>query len=218
MARRNRNSNQLARQRGMMATRQPAPRRQLQGAWDWVVGGQGLDATGLPIVGGLFSWNGGYTVASGGSITFQPTFIQPTPMSSTPTIGRLRVDEIRGRIYVSSAFANTTPDRFQTAVGIYVSDLNVTTTLWNVRNLLLNLEACRDDYLYLDTREWQQKNLSGITDLAELPCFDLGMSVPVVMGGGQAINVTVSVSSSAKEDAQPVRVTAFFRARIGPVA
>jgi hypothetical protein len=207
-----------------MIPRSVQPRR-TSGAFDWIASNASVDATGAPQSGGAISSSWGQTsattVASGSVVTFQAVVINPTPMASTPTVGRLRIDEIRGRICVSNGDAS--PGQFYTAVAIYVSDINNTTTLWNVRNPLVLAESTRDDYLFLEGKTWTGNvadTSSAITATQkEDVCFELHLSQPVVIGGGQALHVAVACASNTKlEGGLNTLVTAYFRSRVGPVA
>lgn len=218
MARRNRSANarRLQRYNDNMMIGRIQPRR-VTGVTDWIVSSASVDSTGAPITsGGLTSWNGQKTIASG-SITSQAVVVQPTPAASTPSVGRLRVDQIRGRILVTLDPSDVVSSLGGVAVGIYVSDLNNTTTLWNVRDLSVPADACRDDYLYLEGKVWAQAP-STPSSPVELVCFDLSISQPVVIGGGQALHVTVSLTGGSKLVPQLTDIFAFFRTRVGPVA
>lgn len=208
MARRRRSMYQ--RQQQPMATRLQ-PSRRTGGTFDWITSTAATNAAGAPIV--QTSWGGAINLTND-SIVFQSCLIQPAPASSTPSIGRLRVDEIRGRICVKGAITGT-GDSYFAAVGIYVSELNNTTTLWNVRNLLTASDAARDDYLYLEGKSFLATNLATATPaVVEDICFELNLSQPVIIGGGQAVHVQVAVSSIS----QAATVSSFFRTRVGPVA
>jgi len=191
---------------------------------DWVCSSASVDASGTELTAGSSgsfpSWNGigNLPLASGGGIviTNQIVKIQPTPMASTPSIGRLRLDEIRGRIYFTTPASGAASSGFQVAVGIYVAHLNVTTTKWEVRNPLNLTDVGRDDYLYLQGKECVMTGFTTPSVVpAEMPYFELSIPNPIIIGGGQAVNVTVAVSSYQSTS---IEINAFFRARIGPVA
>jgi len=218
MARRKRS---MFRRDNTMISRSVQPRR-TSGAFDWIASNASVDATGAPQTGSaiLPSWGGAVAVASQGVVTVQAVIVQPTPMASTPTVGRLRIDEIRGRICVANG--DSVPGDYFTAVAIYVADLNNTTTLWNVRNPLVLAEASRDDYLFFEGKLWRGPAVAGETSTSEAICFDLKISQPIIIGGGQALHVSIACAggSSLDKGGTPVstEVTTFFRTRVGPVA
>lgn len=187
---------------------------------DWLVGGAACGPTGTPITSSTpTTWNSGpITVAEGSSITFQVPIVQPTPMSSTPTVGRLKVDRIAGRIFFDTDAETTGQQTQLCAVGIYVSTLNNTTTTWNVRNFSSANDAVRDDYLFLEALIDDFPTLALNSAMFKMSYFDLSISRPVVIGGGEALNITVCNLSSTKTASTTMDVYPFFRALVGPVA
>jgi len=178
--------------------------------FDWVVGGRGVDNTGSPVA-AIPTFGGSFVVNAGNNGTYQAVVVIPTPASTTPNVGRLRIDEIHGRVCVSGAGA---AGKYGVAVGIYVSDVNNTTTLWNVRQCTLGADAARDDYLFLEGK-WFQVDAGSTMENQPWICFDLKIPGPVVIGGGQALHVTVANDTAS---ANLIVVGAYFRTRVGPVA
>ncbi len=203
-----------------MAVRVAQPRR-TSGAFDWITSSASVDNNGSPLAAGrLVSW--GPTpapgpLAAGANYNYQAIVIQPTPMASTPTVGRMRVDEIRGSLFITNGDAVSAP--FDFAVGIYVSDLNNTTTLWNVRNVADVTEASRDDYLFLEGKQAVLPAAGTDTTTAMAIEFVLHLSQPVILGGGQSLMVSLCQAGNPKAiSRQAINVSAYFRTRVGPVA
>jgi hypothetical protein len=195
-----------------MATRQAPPRR-TSGVWDWVTSSVTFDNTGA--VGAAFNgWGGNAAMIDTLAQSSMAIMIQPAPASSTPGIGRLRVDEIRGTIHICPTTANVT--RYVAWCGIYVTDLNATTTLWNARDPSVAVEACRDDFLFLEAMGFTGTLTAG-SDPLVMPSFDLKLSQPVVIGGGQGVAVTLIVRAVDIAGAN-CRAQFNYRARVGPVA
>jgi hypothetical protein len=197
-----------------MMTRQTASRR-TSGLWDWITSGASTDATGAPLGGAsIVGWGGFQTVANNVAVTSQAVVIPPSPAASTPGIGRLRIEELRGQVSFRNFGASA--DTFDTWVCVYVSDMNFTTTLWNVRNPSVAADVSRDDYLYLQHRGWGACVATATTALDEVMEFELSISQPVVIGGGQALHI--SVISIGRVNTMNTMVSWNYRARVGPVA
>jgi len=163
MARRSPNSRRLANRQNSQIAMGMIPGRRRQGSVDWIVAGASVDSTGASetTTNILTSWNAGLPnpataglVASGDFVTTQAVLVQPTPMTSTPTVGRLRLDRIKGTIDVVPSTSASSPDIFSVFVAMYVAHLNNTTTKWEVRNPLTIADVARDDYLYLEKAEF----------------------------------------------------------------
>jgi hypothetical protein len=198
----------------IQGVRMAPPRRTNGGNWDWITSTNGVDITGAPLT--LNGWGGVKALSNTTMVGSQAVLIQPAPASSTPSIGRLRIDEIRGRI---SFDCNSVGGSFMSYVGIWVSDLNVTTTLWNMRQLQNGNEACRDDYLMLESLCWDAPNPSTAlnADVLEMPSIELRIPQSVVIGGGQCLMVGVQTFAVLNPSAT---TSAYFnyRTRVGPVA
>jgi len=207
------NRRRVANRRGMFGM-SSGQRGGARNVTDWVVGGRIVDSTGSPIA-TRPSWGpaGAFTLPAGGSGSYQGVVIIPTPSSGTPGVGRLRIDEVHGRVCVSAQGAGSSGIA-HVAVGMYVSDVNNTTTLWNVRAVTTAADCARDDYLYLEGKSFTCGATDSVPDQPNI-CFDLKLPFPVVIGGGQALHVTISNDAAST---LTCIVTAYFRSRVGPVA
>jgi hypothetical protein len=197
-----------------MSRRGQQARRTIRGVRDWIVGSRTCSSTGAPVT-GQTTWS----PSTGLTLNLQnfvAAEVVPTPMSSTPIIGELRVDEIKGSIFVSNG--DTVASAVDLAVGIYVADLNNTTTLYTVRNVANPTEASRNDYLFLEGKRVFLPLAAGQTIMQEAIRFDLHLSQPVVISGGQAVIVSVYQVAGDKEVQLVLNISAYFRTLIGPVA
>jgi hypothetical protein len=176
---------------------------------DFVVGGSNVDNTGAPLTSVSTFDKTGLAILTAVPMTFQAVMIQPVASTSTPGIGRVRIDEIKGRVCLTT-FVTAGP--VVAAVGIYVSELNSNLTKWDVRDPLSATDAARDDYFYLEGRAVEIPATADAVSVSEL-CFDLKLANPLMIGGGQALHVTVSYVGPAS-----AKVFGFFRTRTGPVA
>jgi len=193
-----------------------------RGLTNWTVFSQALTASGQ-VIGGvstptsLPTWNpsgaaSSYNLVSGSPVTFQGALIQPAVQGNIPTIGRMKIDEIKGKILLATPSAS---GYFSVAVGIYVSEFTQSTSAWDVSDPLVPSDAARDQWFFLEAKNC---SLSLGSSIVASGCveFDLKLSEPVIIGGGQALNVTVSMVAS------PNTLTVFanpaFRVRTGPVA
>jgi len=228
MARRSKNSQRLINRANMLMGQGQMPNRRRTGTSDWVVSSASVDPTGTAQAGTaiLTSWNAGLgapstagIIGSGAFVTNQAILVQPTPMTSTPTVGRLRVNRIKGRISVFPFVTNGTWDQFSVFVGIYLAELNNTTTKWEVRNLLSTSDVARDDFFYLENRVFLGQNGAPVTPVTqniwEGVLFDLDVPISVVIGGGQALHVTIAAVSGNN---MSVVASTAYRTNIGPVA
>jgi hypothetical protein len=191
------------------------------GLSNWVVGSQALSSTGQ-VIGGLttptnvptwFPSSSGatYNLATASPVTFQATVISAGVSTATPTIGRQKVDEIKGKILFSQP---STPAYYVVAVGIYISEFTLNTSAWDVYDPLAPSDAARDDFWFLDARTFTlvPANVSTADSFLEL---DISCKLNLVIGGGQAVNVTVSMISVA---GSTLYCNPAFRTRVGPVA
>jgi len=184
---------------------------------NWIVGGTAVNSSGTVISSPPTTWtpnSSGLVLAPGSGFNFQAVVIQPVPASGTPSIGRLKIDEVRGCL---SFGGNTSSGTCFVGVAIYISDINATTSAWNVRNPTVAADAARDDYLFLkmiglDLTAYAAGGQLENRIMAEL---ELSISSPVLIGGGQALNVGVYSAGSSQVSLQ---VNSAFRTRVGPVA
>lgn len=183
--------------------------RRRGGLSDWITSVIGLDSAGAETTTNVGSWDATMIVASASAFTVLATIVRAAPASSTPLVGRLRVEEIRGSIFVRS---DNLAGQFRCAVGIYVSDFRDTTN-WAVRNPMT--DPNRDDYLFLEGVAFKDSATATQTsDLREVE-VQLRISQPIVIGSGQALAVTIANSSGSTGSIASI---AFFRTRIGAVA
>jgi len=186
------------------------PYARMRPVTDWLVGGANTDNTGAPLTTVSTFDKTGLTIVSGTPMTFQAVVIQPTPATSTPGVGRINCVEVKGSVFITNW---TTSGFARIAVGIYVSELNSSTTKWDVRDPLTAADAARDDYFFLHGRVYEISAEAGQT--ASCLAVEIPLSLPenVVLGGGQALHVTVSMVGPSA-----ATVIGFFRTRIGPIA
>jgi hypothetical protein len=189
---------------------------------NYVVGGTSVDNTGGVIGGssptGPSTWGTGtpsaaasFVLSSGANFAYQAYVIQPAVASSTPTLGRAKIDEIHGNICVAG-FVN--PGRVSVSVCIYVSELNSNSGKWDVRDPMTATDAARDDYFYLESQTMEVFSI-GLASSFSLFRFDLRLANPLVIGGGQAVHVGVSYVNSA---GGACNICSAFRTRVGPIA
>ncbi len=201
---------------------------------NWVIGGSATDNTGGVIGGGAptgpATWlpatgvgPASYGLVSGAPVSFQAVAIVAAPNTSTPTIGRMKIDEVRGTLeltnfqLVADPFtAAAAAHRVNVAVCIYVSEFNSNTGKWDVRDPLSTADAARDDYFFLEGRSVYFP-ASAVTAAPTSVCFDLKLANPLIIGGGQALHVTISMVSTLGATYQGA-LSSYFRTRVGPVA
>lgn len=177
---------------------------------NWIVGGDSVSATGAP-GGAQTSWGGALSMAPGVTLGFLAISITPAAGAGTPSVGRLRIDEVKGNI----CFANpSVAGSYVAAVGLVVVDLNNTTTLWSMRSIISASDAARDDYLFLEQKFASLPIQVGATGNTALE-FELKLKQPVIIGGGQALMAFVSNGFASVGSLTAV---ASFRTRIGPVS
>jgi hypothetical protein len=214
-----------ARRRRAMSNSQVPYARMRPNVTNWGVGGSATDGTGSVIGGtatptGPATWQNGTTafpLLSGQQVSYQAVVVVPAANLGTPGIGRLKIDEIKGRIYCTPTQSHTTPPRVTVGVGIYVSEYTISTTKWSVHDPLVTADAAVDDYFFLEVQEKIMPCLGALNVTADSwMYFDLHLANPLIIGGGQALHVTVSVITAA--GGFGVNVASAFRTRTGPVA
>jgi len=187
---------------------------------NWIVGGSATDNTGSVIGGasptGPSTWSctpaNAQTIVPSTPFSYQAVTIVAAPNTTTPTIGRIKVDEVKGHIYVCD-FTNASEHAF--AVGIYVSEFNSNSGKWDVRDPMITSDAARDDYFFLEAQAWDFPITTNATAQSGFR-FDLKLSNPLILGGGQALHVTVSYRNAANTGS--ATCYSMFRSRVGPVA
>jgi hypothetical protein len=188
---------------------------------NWVVGSQALTSAGQ-IVGGstpasVPTWNPGsgntiYNLVSGTPITFQAVVVQSGVSGQNPTIGRVVIDELKGKILFSIP---STTSSFDVAVGVYVSEFTINTSAWDVSDPINPSDAARDQWFFLDAKSIQMPVYTASTPYAAAE-MDISFRSPIFLGGGQALNVTVSMI--AEVNTQTLFCNPAFRTRIRTVA
>jgi hypothetical protein len=187
---------------------------------NWVVGSQAVTSTGVVAVGTFPTWSPSsgaplFNLASGVPVTYQAVVIAPGISGVVPTVGRVAIDEIKGKVLVSSP--GVTSAGFTVAVGIYISEYTIATSAWSVLDPLNSSAAAEDDWFYLEALNFMGPLLGAITNDAFTQCeFNLKLSEKIVIGGGQALNVTVSMICTP--NTATLYCNPAFRTRIGPVA
>jgi len=190
---------------------------------NWTIGGSATDNTGQvitsgtpPVPSGPATWTPvGFNLTDSIPLTFQAVTIVAAPNTSTPTIGRMKIDEMKGRICFNNP---SLPLAISVAVCVYVSEFNSSTGKWDVRDPMNVADAARDDYFYLEAMSISQPDTAAQTGNSGY-CFDLKLANPLVIGGGQALHVTVSfVTALAGVGGETIYCHPAFRTRVGSVA
>jgi len=192
---------------------------------NWTVGSQQVDNTGA-VVGGfttptaVSTWNpgaasgGAYDYTTGIPKTHQLAFINPTVaglMGANIQIGRVRIDEISGRLHLSGA---TVAGGYDVAFGVYVSELTGQSSKWDVYNPLSPSDSARDDWFLLDSRTYLFP--VGGTDASSCETsFGFSLKTNIAIGGGQAIHLSVAFSGPGSS---VLTIAPAVRMLIGPVA
>jgi hypothetical protein len=153
-------------------------------------------------------------LGAAGGVTFQAAKITPAPATSTPNIGRFRINEVKGSIYIVPS-ASAPAGTYSVGVAIYVADINNTTTVWEVRNPTVPADCSRDDYLFLEEISFDLPAAGTDVAIARGIEFKLSISQPVMIGGGQALHVAVYNHAGS---VGAVQVAPAFRTRINTVA
>jgi len=181
--------------RSMATNLRPAfARGGLSGSGNWVVSDQGTDATGAPItVHGWANYATGKALASGVGNTLLLVAL-PTAAAATgqPTIGHVEVAQVHGKVQLNTFSA---AGHVLIGVCMYIAELNSSATAWSIRDPLVESDANRDDYLFLDT--WNGGVAANAGYTASTPIeFRLSLPRPVVIGSGQALAMTCSFIAS----------------------
>jgi hypothetical protein len=190
----------------------PGGRRGLR---NWIVGSTSFDSTGAVHASPVRSWfpAGGLAnsnVTANGSCTLALAMVQPVAGSTTPTVGAMRVDAVKGTISFFAGTASAFP--FIPAIGLYVAQLNVSASKWSVRSLSDALETQRDDFLYLWGGMYRDGPVTtNFTGSALV--VDIDVKIPVVIGGGEALVLTVTNGGADTLAFNPA-----IRSLVGPVA
>jgi hypothetical protein len=176
-----------------------------RGTRNWVVGGSGASNDGTP-VSPRPSWAGSQNVFTGTCESWSLVHITPAVMTGTPSAGRLRVDRVHGRVSLFSAGGTICAG----AVGLYVAELNATTTKWSVRNPAVEIDAQRDDYVFLEGFAIQ----FGVNADPSFPT-DILIDLPLnlLIGAGEGLFMTVGCFGAATISVYP-----WLRTQIGPTA
>jgi hypothetical protein len=183
---------------------------------DFIISGVSLTSTGAP-TGTLSAWGGLSVLPDGVNVChYLLVAIIPSPATSTPSIGRLRIDKITGRVsyWVNSA-GNPSAG---VVVSIYPSELNNTTTLWHVRNPAVPADAARDDYLFLKGGASVGQPETIVTSACEPPSMNIDLSPNMLIGGGQGIILSVANGFAAPGTSGGAYVLPHVRTQVGPAA
>jgi hypothetical protein len=185
---------------------------------DWIVGGTQVDSTGNPIAttAKTTTWSTGPTnftaLAPGANINYLAVLVAAAVATSTPQVGRMRLDEIRGRIRITPDSGAIGKNAF--SVLIYVSDINIATGLFNVRNGLAPADVSRDDLLYCDAQAVDLATAGNVTAPTYVE-FLIDVRLNVLIGGGQALMVSVNADAA---NATTCQLNTAFRTKAGPIA
>jgi len=178
---------------------------------NWIVGPSLVSSAGALVSGSSWMLAGNaITLASGTPVTIQGAAIVAAPNTSTPTIGRMRIDEVHGRLSLSGFVS---AGRYAVAVAIYVADQLSTTPTWETRDPLNSSFAAEDDYFMLEAHEFEAPATTTVVGAAQFMDIPLKLANPLVIGSGQAVHVTVSMIG-----ANSLKLSTAFRTRVGPVA
>jgi hypothetical protein len=189
---------------------------------DWLIGGTAVLATGAVDMATpatkCTTWSNGstpYPLAGGGAVGFLGAWVQPTVANTTPGIGHMMIDRIQGHIHVTpNVSGGAVSTLLCAAVGIFFSKLNITTSIWDFRNLLVPADVTRDDFYFLEYKE--MLTAGGTTSANQITSdntlhFDLNVPINTPIGAGEGVMVVVATLASAT-------VSTAFRTLIGPVA
>lgn len=169
----------------------------ITGRGDWVISDQGASASGASVT--VHGWNTApattaQTLTTGSPISLLLVAL-PTAAAATgqPTIGNVEIAQIHGKVgFLHPSAAGS----YMLGCAIYIAELNSSSTTWSVRDPLVESDANRDDYLFLDTVLVGLPTFSGFTAAVPLE-FRLSIPRPVVIGGGQALCCTLSMLGAA---------------------
>jgi hypothetical protein len=148
-------------------------------------------------------------------VNFLAAWVQPTVATSTPGVGHMQLDKIQGHIHVTpnvSGGANQV--RLAASVGVFISKLNITTTVWDVRDMRVPADVTRDDFFFIEEKEALLSG--GLTGTLAVTGdntlhFDLSVPLNTPIGAGEGLMVAVYTNVQAL-------VSTAFRTLIGPVA
>lgn len=200
------------RNRGLAFNRSMVVGARRGGIRNWIIGTQSFDTAGAVMGTPFNTWGGngaGNSIAAGGSVSMALAMIQPVAGTSTPALGAMRIDEVRGRLHFSG---DSSAVGLVAVCGIYVAQLNNTSSRWAVRSVHDPLEAQRDDYFWLT-------NISCLFGLVtanfagQLAHLDIQLNTSIVIGAGEALVLTVSNAGGGS-----LNMTPHVRTLVGPVA
>jgi len=196
----------------VMARSKAARRRRSRGAVDipygkmrgshqgnWIIGGTAVDNAGLALGGFLGTWSPTAAfpttgIVNTGSVTYQAVVIPAGINVAAPTVGRVRVDELKGRLLFQPY---ATVANYRVAVAIYISEFTINTSAFDVINPINPADGARDEYFFLEAREFDLCTpLTHTSPYAEAH-MDIKLSEPVYVSGGQALHITVAQANNA---------------------
>jgi len=187
---------------------------------DWIVGGTALNAAGAPSA--LSSWgsSGGTVLTSGSSMSYVLTGEQLNLVGAAavtgPGISELKIEEIQGSLFFTMNSANTKSANFFVAIGIYVAELNSSSSAWSTRDPMTTTDAGRDDYLFIRGINFAAGLTSLESDVDQPVEVRLAIPAPEVIGAGEALVVTVSQIEAISGGS--LNVLPFVRSRVTLVA
>jgi len=182
---------------------------------DWVSGGGVIFNSAPTVISAVSSWGGtSGALATTASATWQAVTLPTaaTAANAPPGVGELEVDEVMGSIFVPFA---TVAGVYIIGVGIYVSKYDSNRGSWDTRAIANSTgpDATRDDWLFLRVMVVIFPGVSTVIPSGiEVP---LAIGRPVVIGGGEAIHVTVDNLTAAV--AGVISPIAYFRTRISNI-
>jgi hypothetical protein len=183
---------------------------------DWVTGGGTILSASPTTINAMSSWGGtSGNLPTTAACTWQAVTLPTaaTAQNSPPGIGEVVVNEVMGSIFIPFA---TVAGVYCIGVGIYVSKYDSYRGSWDTRALANSTgpDASRDDFLMLRVITAIFPGVATVIPSGiEIP---LAIGAPIVLGGGEALHVTVDVLTSAV--AGNVAALAFFRSRISNIA
>jgi len=203
---------------------QSVPYARMRPLFDWVVGSQQLTNTGA-VVGGfatptaVATWNPGsasapYVFTSGTPKTFMLCFINPVASGlggANVQLGRLKVDEVLGRLAISTFSA---AGSYDFAFGIYVSELTGQSSTWSVYDPNSPSDGARDDWYLLQARTITTAADGNYTATYETS-IEVSLKESILIGSGQSLNLSVTMAGPS---ASTCVINPSIRTRVGPVA
>jgi len=188
---------------------------------NWIVGNSNVTAGGALVSGGLITtWTLGSDVTvslgSGAQVTYVAYGIIPAVASGTAALGHVRIDEMRGSLFFNLPKTAALAQRVAVGVGVYVAESSQNTTVWTVLNPLDPPTSGEDLFLLL--KAWDgivAAPVAGVSNsVVEIP---VNWTRPVMIGGGTALHVSVSVLMPGVMPTN-VLVSSAFRVRVTAVA